>query len=319
MSVVGLKPCPITGGLPTWMARASFQAMCRKKQKKSATTIHGPVPENPYCRECQGRRQPPELQFTTLATIKEDHQPHQKKEYPMNKPFPSQIDTAAVAALKLPHLSRFTLEHLSRCWSIPPLVGYHPGVCPACRQPGKRRAARGICAACYTALRTLAPGLIADEPPTTTTVSPSPEPPPQPAPPPAPAAHPSGEGEFSPVTDPDKQNTMANAITFVCMDLRDFLLAKNESYGDSASNPLRIFSQATTVEQINVRIDDKLSRLMRGKAYPGDDTELDLLGYLILKRAVIHHHRRAAKAPVPPSVPSGQGHETPNQCPGPHQ
>lgn len=40
------------------------------------------------------------------------------------------------------------------------------------------------------------------------------------------------------------------------------------------------------VEQINVRIDDKLSRLARGNEYPGDDTELDLIGYLILKRVV---------------------------------
>ena len=66
--------------------------------------------------------------------------------------------------------------------------------------------------------------------------------------------------------------------------MAEFLCAKNEAYGDSAINPIRIFSAADSVEQIRVRIDDKLNRLMRGKSYPGDDDVKDLLGYLILLR-----------------------------------
>lgn len=68
-----------------------------------------------------------------------------------------------------------------------------------------------------------------------------------------------------------------------CYALRDMLHAKNAAYGNSALNPLRIFSKAPNEEQIRVRIDDKLSRLMRGSA-AGEDVELDLLGYLILLR-----------------------------------
>jgi hypothetical protein len=66
----------------------------------------------------------------------------------------------------------------------------------------------------------------------------------------------------------------------------DLLIEKNKSYGDSAVNPCRIFSHVDSVEQINVRIDDKLNRLMNGREYPGDDDEWDLIGYLILKRVV---------------------------------
>jgi hypothetical protein len=40
------------------------------------------------------------------------------------------------------------------------------------------------------------------------------------------------------------------------------------------------------VEQINVRLDDKLSRLMRGHA-AGEDVEWDLMGYLVLKRVAL--------------------------------
>ena len=68
-----------------------------------------------------------------------------------------------------------------------------------------------------------------------------------------------------------------------CDAIKAMLLAKNRAYGDSALNPLRVFSKASSIEQIKVRIDDKLSRLARGSA-AGEDVELDLIGYLILLR-----------------------------------
>jgi hypothetical protein len=71
-------------------------------------------------------------------------------------------------------------------------------------------------------------------------------------------------------------------ITQVCDEIRSFLVAKNVSYGDSALEPVRIFSKTDTIEQIYVRIDDKLSRLSRGHEFVGDDTIDDLIGYLIL-------------------------------------
>lgn len=79
--------------------------------------------------------------------------------------------------------------------------------------------------------------------------------------------------------------TMAEAISSTCRELEELLLRKNAAYGDSAANPLRVFSRCDRLEQINVRIDDKLSRIARGSA-AGEDTELDLIGYLILKRAL---------------------------------
>jgi hypothetical protein len=72
-------------------------------------------------------------------------------------------------------------------------------------------------------------------------------------------------------------------IAMVCDEIKDVLLQKNSAYGDSAINPVRIFSKADPLEQINTRIDDKLSRIARG-SNAGEDTELDLIGYLVLKR-----------------------------------
>lgn len=78
-----------------------------------------------------------------------------------------------------------------------------------------------------------------------------------------------------------------------CDALADMLIAKNRAYGNSALEPVRVFSKASTEEQIRVRLDDKLSRLMRGDA-AGEDVELDLLGYLILLR--VYRRMAAAKA-----------------------
>lgn len=65
-------------------------------------------------------------------------------------------------------------------------------------------------------------------------------------------------------------------------DIKEMLLEKNRSYGDSAINPVRIFSKASPEEQLLVRIDDKLSRFARGHDYMGDDDIDDLIGYLVL-------------------------------------
>jgi len=73
-----------------------------------------------------------------------------------------------------------------------------------------------------------------------------------------------------------------NSITQVVLGIEKMLIEKNRAYGDSALEPVRIFSKAQTIEQLYVRIDDKLSRVEGGHEYPGDDTIKDLIGYLVL-------------------------------------
>ena len=98
------------------------------------------------------------------------------------------------------------------------------------------------------------------------------------------------------------------AIMAACDEVKRTLIEKNRSYGNSALEPLRIFSRAGPVEQLNVRIDDKLSRIARGRDMAGDDTELDLIGYLVLRRVarVLVHAGTASDGP-PPLVRLGPG------------
>ena len=75
----------------------------------------------------------------------------------------------------------------------------------------------------------------------------------------------------------------ADDIKAECDALCELLLEKNRAYGDSALEPIRLFSKADATEQLRVRIDDKLSRVARGSA-AGEDVIMDLLGYFILLR-----------------------------------
>ena len=81
-----------------------------------------------------------------------------------------------------------------------------------------------------------------------------------------------------------KMTNSQEEIEAVLEEVKKLLLAKNEQYGDSALSPNRIFSKASTDEQIKVRIDDKLNRLMLGNdsMETDDDIIKDLIGYLVL-------------------------------------
>ncbi|MCM1260644.1 MAG: hypothetical protein NC222_06805 [Staphylococcus sp.] len=82
--------------------------------------------------------------------------------------------------------------------------------------------------------------------------------------------------------DEDKDSNFEYKLNKVLNEIKELLLKKNESYGNSALEPIHCFYKGTAKEAIKVRIDDKLSRLMKGKEYGQDDTILDLLGYLII-------------------------------------
>ncbi len=79
-----------------------------------------------------------------------------------------------------------------------------------------------------------------------------------------------------------KKLTFAQEVHLVLLAVNNMLEKKNRKYGDSALSPKRIFSRASVVEQIKVRIDDKLSRLTSGQADEDEDVIMDLLGYLVL-------------------------------------
>lgn len=81
-------------------------------------------------------------------------------------------------------------------------------------------------------------------------------------------------------------------ISMICDQVKELLLEKNKKYGDSALNPARVFSQASPVEQILVRIDDKLNRIKQGAGLLANDEDviMDLIGYLVLLKIALNRN-----------------------------
>lgn len=88
---------------------------------------------------------------------------------------------------------------------------------------------------------------------------------------------------LNPKSEVDYSTPFAEKVLAITDSIAELLVTKNQAYGNSALDPIRIFSKVGTQEGLDVRIDDKLSRIARGHEYPGDDTLKDLIGYLIMK------------------------------------
>jgi hypothetical protein len=78
-------------------------------------------------------------------------------------------------------------------------------------------------------------------------------------------------------------NLFAVKVTQVLDEIRDLLIAKNQKYGNSALEPLGVFSKLDSKEGLLVRIDDKLKRIKNGSLERDDEDVInDLIGYLVL-------------------------------------
>jgi len=86
-------------------------------------------------------------------------------------------------------------------------------------------------------------------------------------------------------SDFDRQQ---EAIEQACEDLKEFLLAKNESYQGSAFREITYDGRVIyPYEALDCRIIDKMRRLQSdNSAFEAEDTEKDLCGYLVLKQAL---------------------------------
>jgi hypothetical protein len=65
--------------------------------------------------------------------------------------------------------------------------------------------------------------------------------------------------------------------------IEKMLIDKNRKYGNSALEPLGVFSQLSAKQGLLIRIDDKLKRIKNGSLEKDDeDVVNDLIGYLVL-------------------------------------
>lgn len=72
-------------------------------------------------------------------------------------------------------------------------------------------------------------------------------------------------------------------VSNVLIEIKDLLISKNKKYGNSALEPLGVFSQLSAKQGLLIRIDDKLKRIKNGSLDRDDEDVInDLIGYLVL-------------------------------------
>jgi hypothetical protein len=117
----------------------------------------------------------------------------------------------------------------------------------------------------------------------------------------------SATSSFGPTRKPKPRNSstvslktsdVRRLIKEECRSIEKLLLTKNKDYGNSALEPLSVFSSLTPIEALKARIDDKIRRVqnitkMMAKKPSSkvhheslSQSEADLIGYLILKRVI---------------------------------
>jgi hypothetical protein len=80
----------------------------------------------------------------------------------------------------------------------------------------------------------------------------------------------------------NKMSEFSAKLDYELEAIRIMLNTKNNKYGNSALEPMRVFSKASNLEQLYVRIDDKLSRIRNNPDNEDEDVLDDLIGYLLL-------------------------------------
>lgn len=87
-------------------------------------------------------------------------------------------------------------------------------------------------------------------------------------------------------------NDFANKVSSYLLEIRELLITKNLKYGNSALEPLRVFSKLSAKEGLLVRIDDKLKRIKNGSLEKDDEDVInDLIGYLVLLKIQTQEER----------------------------
>lgn len=83
--------------------------------------------------------------------------------------------------------------------------------------------------------------------------------------------------------DSDIVVPFATKVVEVLDQIEQMLIDKNQKYGNSALEPIGVFSKLSPREGLLIRIDDKLKRIKNGSlANDDEDVVNDLIGYLVL-------------------------------------
>lgn len=112
------------------------------------------------------------------------------------------------------------------------------------------------------------------------------------------AGAPTAKEAFSQIEEAlNGENPTQSDIARFGLALTQLLLIKNKKYGNSAAEPVAVFSRLDAFDRLKVRMDDKLSRLSRGdNDADNEDAFVDLAGYLLLTLVVRNQMANSEKS-----------------------
>ena len=90
---------------------------------------------------------------------------------------------------------------------------------------------------------------------------------------------------------------MQEEIRKKCDEIRDLLIEKNKSYGNSVFDKGVLFS-VDPMYAIQARINDKLNRIKSKETYMSENDLMDLTGYLILLQVHIDEVNNKIKSSI---------------------
>ena len=102
---------------------------------------------------------------------------------------------------------------------------------------------------------------------------------------------------------------MQEEIRKKCDEIRDLLIEKNKSYGNSVFDKGVLFN-VDPMYAIQARINDKLNRIKSKETYMSENDLMDLTGYLILLQVYMDEVDRRMSETIKSAEPYKEG-ETP--------
>jgi hypothetical protein len=87
-------------------------------------------------------------------------------------------------------------------------------------------------------------------------------------------------------------------ISKVCDGVKTLLNMRQQHYGNTIGEPVRVCSSAGPRERVAVYVDQKLSRAAKGDQGTIEDSEADIIGFLVLKRALAYGQGKKFSDPL---------------------
>jgi hypothetical protein len=97
--------------------------------------------------------------------------------------------------------------------------------------------------------------------------------------------------------------------------MSDLLIEKNTQYGNAILRSPNVFSNTTPLQKIADRLDDKLSRVMSGQEDDPEDAKTDIIGYLLLEKAIraLTEQEEVPKASAAKATPAKKAKKAPTK------